>query len=199
MTNIINVFPTPIGVYDLGVDLDLIKEILDGYNTAPFGVIEGSQSSFQTGSSVLHDPELKFLREKIDSSIEDYRKATCLEPLIINLSWYNIMETGHRVKLHRHEASVISGSFYVDADQYSSPIRFKNPILPYKMNELFETMNSEYANTGVVMSVKKGTLLLFPSWLEHETFPEDGSRCVISFNTFHKISTDNIIYTGGNT
>ena len=195
MSNTLNVFPTPIGVYELGVDLDLVKEVLDEYESAPFGVIEGSQSSYHLGSSVLHDPNLRFLKDKINASIEDYRKVTCLEPLVINLSWYNLMDIGRRVKLHRHEASVISGAFYVDLDGYSSPIRFKNPLLPYKMNELFENMNSEYANTGVVLTPKKSTLLLFPSWLEHETFPEDGKRCVISFNTFHKISIDNLIYT----
>jgi hypothetical protein len=31
-----------------------------------------------------------------------------------------------------------------------------------------------------------GQLVLFPSWLEHETAPECGERVVISFNTFYK-------------
>ena len=50
------------------------------------------------------------------------------------------------------------------------------------MMELYNG-NSNYYNT---IGVYEGLLLLFPSWLEHQTLPQSGKRCVISFNTLHQ-------------
>ena len=95
------------------------------------------------------------------------------------------MTTGKRLNLHRHEGSVLSGAFYLKVDNDSVPLRFKSPLLPYKMNDMYQRMDNQYASTGVMLKPSNGQLVLFPSWLEHETDPECGERCVISFNTFY--------------
>ena len=50
---------------------------------------------------------------------------------------------------------------------------------------MYQRMDNQYASTGVMLKPANGQLVLFPSWLEHETDPECGERCVISFNTFY--------------
>lgn len=183
---VVGLFPTPVGIYELDVDVDQIYEKILTFTSRPHGLLDQSKSSFEEDGSILYDPDLKDLREQIDICIQDYTDQVCLQPIMITGSWYNQMERGCRVNLHRHEGSVVSGAFYLDVDEDTVPLRFRSPLSPYKMNDLYERFDSQFASVGVMMPPKKGTLLLFPSWLEHETDPEEGSRCVISFNTLYK-------------
>ena len=100
------------------------------------------------------------------------------------------MDDNGNVALHRHQGSVVSGALYIDLPDNPSPIRFKNPLIPYKMMELY----TEQSNYHQSVEIYEGLLILFPSWLEHETLPQKGKRTVISFNTLHKgASIENII------
>ena len=184
--NVVPLFPTPIGAYEIDVDLDFVYSKITEYTSAPHFLLEDSESSFGQDSNVLEDQDLADLRSKILECIKDYTDTTCLQPLDITGTWYNQMKKGDKVTLHRHEGSVISGAFYVKTDEDTVPLRFQTPLKPYKMNDLYENFNSQYASSGVQINVQPGSLLLFPSWLEHETDAERGERCVISFNTFYK-------------
>ena len=53
------------------------------------------------------------------------------------------------------------------------------------MNDMYARMDNQYASTGIMLKPAKGQLVLFPSWIEHETDPEQSDRCLISFNTFY--------------
>ena len=53
------------------------------------------------------------------------------------------------------------------------------------MIDIFKTP-SQYSCSLYNLKPTIGQLVLFPSWLEHETDPECGERVVISFNTLHK-------------
>ena len=52
------------------------------------------------------------------------------------------------------------------------------------------TRPTQYACPFFDLKPTIGQLVLFPSWLEHETDPECGERVVISFNTFYKPITE---------
>ena len=108
--------------------------------------------------------------------------------LIITDSWHNKMEKGKRVRLHRHEDSVVSGSFYVKTEKNTVPLIFRNPLHPYRMTEIYVDKKSKYSTGGMKFPATPGILYLFPSWLEHETDEEKGDRCVISLNTKYKKS-----------
>ena len=184
--NIVPLFPTPVGAYEIDIDLDFVYSKITEYTSAPHFLLEDSDSSFGQESNILHDPDLAHLRSEILGCIKDYTDATCLQELEITGAWYNQMRKGDKVTLHRHEGSVLSGAFYVRTDDSTVPLRFQSPLKPYKMNDLYESFNSQYACSGVQLNVQSGSLLLFPSWLEHETDAECGERCVISFNTLYK-------------
>ena len=184
--NVVPLFPTPVGAYEIDIDVEFIYQKLVEYKTAPHFLLEDSHSSFGQDSNILHDPDLASLRLKLLECIKDYTDTTCLQELEITGSWYNEMKIGDKVTLHRHEGSVLSGAFYVKVDENTVPIRFHNPLKPYKMNDLYENFNSQYASTAVQIAPQSDSLLLFPSWLEHQTDSEMGERCVISFNTLYK-------------
>jgi len=186
--NIISLFPTALGIYNIDVNLNFIYEKIVEYKSAPLFLVENSQSSYGQGNNILHDADLFFLRKKFLRCIKDYTNQVHLRELEIAASWYNQMRIGDRVMLHRHEGSVISGAFYVKVDTNTMPLKFQSPLKPYKMNDLYEDFDTQYATSGMLVKPELGNLLLFPSWLEHETNPEKGERCVISFNTSYKIN-----------
>ena len=103
----------------------------------------------------------------------------------ISMSWFNVLEKGQSVNLHRHEVSVLSAAYYVKADKDSAGLNFKSPIDPYRMHEYF-VKNTEYNVKNVEVACEQGTLYLFPSWLEHYTNPnQTDKRITISFNTMY--------------
>ena len=182
----LDLFPTPVSQYDLSfLDLDSIIRILDKFEVAPHGLLDDSDSSFGLDFTILYDDELKFLKEELDTCINEYVQRTGLQDIVITGSWYNKMKIGRRLNLHRHEGSVLSGAFYLDVDDNSVPLRMRSPLLPYKMNDMYARMDNQYASTGIMLKPAKGQLVLFPSWIEHETDPEQSDRCLISFNTFY--------------
>jgi uncharacterized protein (TIGR02466 family) len=186
MSELASIFPTIVGVYKIDIDFDLVYEILKKYKSEEHILLENSKSSWNQNSNILFDENLDYLREKIEEYLEKYSSSIGIKPLHIVESWYNEMKKGTKIITHRHEGSVVSGAFYIRANHESVPLRFMSPLRPYKMNELYERNDTEYSTSGVQFKPEIGTLLLFPSWLEHETDPEVGTRCVISFNTLYK-------------
>lgn len=182
---IVRLFPTPVGIYQLNIDLESLYERLKKFKTEPHGLLDDSKSSYNQDVSILYDEDFVDLHEQIQFCLEDYTNNIRLQPLVVTGSWYNEMEDGCKVNLHRHEGSVISGAFYIKIDN-AVPLRFKNPLLPYKMNDLHTSTDSEFSSPGVQFPPESGNLVLFPSWLEHETDNETGKRCVLSFNTLYK-------------
>ena len=182
----IDIFPTPVTKYDLSfLDLDKIFKIIKQVKVVPHDLLGESDSSYGSEFTILYDDKLKFLKQELDNCLQEYTQRVGLEEVEIIRSWYNNMSTGKSIKLHRHEGSVISGAFYLKVNDNSVPLKFKSPVLPSKMIDMFITP-TQYACSFFDLKPTIGQLVLFPSWLEHETDAECGERVVISFNTFYK-------------
>ena len=183
---LVQLFPIPFGVYKLNVDLNSIYDILQNFSTGSNYLLSGSSSSYGKGKSVLYDENLFPLYHQITECVDDYSKELGVGSVIITDSWHNQMELGKRIRLHRHEESVISGAFYVKTEMKTVPLMFRNPLHPYRMTEVYEDKTTKYSTGGMQFPAKQGILYLFPSWLEHESDEEKGHRCVISLNTKYK-------------
>tara|TARA_R100000458_G_C8255211_1_gene231424 strand:+ start:339 stop:914 length:576 start_codon:yes stop_codon:yes gene_type:complete len=182
----LDIFPTPVSKYDLSfLDLDKIYKIIEEIEVVPHDLLGDSDSSYGSEFTILYDDRLKFLKDELDNCLQDYTQRVGLQDTQIVRSWYNHMSAGKSIKPHRHEGSVVSGAFYLKVDDKSVPLRFKSPAYPNKMLDIFEVPN-QYACPLFDLKPVIGQLVLFPSWLEHETDPECGERVVISFNTFYK-------------
>ena len=106
-------------------------------------------------------------------------------PVVITGSWYNILPKGGRTERHRHEASVISGAYYLDLPEGDFGKFFvESPLQPYMMC-VHNVRETPYGQYFYDVPIKEKHLYLFPSWLEHGSRVNNTNedRWTVSFNT----------------
>jgi hypothetical protein len=144
--------------YDLSfLNLEKIFKILYSTQAREHGLVTGGVSSYNYGMPILEHPQLFDLKKIIQKHLNEYYP----KPLQIINSWFNTMNVGDELKIHKHEDSIVSGAFYVNVRENSVPLIFSTEQI----------------------KPKNGLLVLFPSEMEHYTEPEKEQRTVISFNT----------------
>jgi len=124
---------------------------------------------------------------KLNEKINQYAHEYGFRDLNISHSWYNIEKEDCVLNFHTHPMSVVSGALYLKTDELSNKIYFKNPnpFINFSSFEKNNSMNYRY----VYFNVEIGSMLLFPSWLEHgSNFEKNKSqeRICLSFNTLYK-------------
>jgi uncharacterized protein (TIGR02466 family) len=100
----------------------------------------------------------------------------------INLytSWANVHRSGNMNLPHVHQGG-ISGVYYVDVDDSTTPIEFVDPRAVAEYGQMYRW----YGFGGrVSIFPKAGDFIIFPAWLQHFVSPHTGSgtRISISFN-----------------
>ena len=101
-------------------------------------------------------------------------------------SWANQYNRGEAAQVHVHPNSQFSGVVFFDDDDklmFHRPDPWHDPMLPINMivkddNEYYRT------HTHHQITANAGTIIVFPSMLEHSTMRSDGDRVTVSFNTF---------------
>jgi len=183
-----NIFPTPIGTYEL--DRNLSKTELS--------FLKGDESEYRTNkgnlssvaSDVLHNENMAEFTKFIGNSIEHYCKETYAwdankVQLYVTQSWTNLTKPGEYHHRHSHLNSIISGVFYFQSDANDKILFYREKSASDIWN--FNMMNSNDYNTDTWwMPATTGTLYLFPSKLEHSVPKVEGTqnRYSLSFNTF---------------
>ena len=151
--------------------------VIDNSVVGKYHLVSGL-SSYEVDKEFLFKKELKPLMIKIQECINEYvRPHEKLEASVISSSWFNILGKGHKVGRHRHvdswdvrDGSVASGAYYPYVDEHSAPLIFTFP-----------------EGKVVKMPPKSGSLVIFPSWLDHHTEEnETDRRITVSFNTVRK-------------
>lgn len=102
----------------------------------------------------------------------------------ITACWATVLAPGASHKLHSHPNNFLSGVYYVrtregaDTINFHDPRRQVNVIRPPVVELTAENTDQ------VVVRVREGMLLMFPSWLEHsvDANRSDGERISLSFN-----------------
>ena len=101
-------------------------------------------------------------------------------------AWANVSRPGDFHGVHSHPNHVLSGVYYIatgkpDPDQpHQGEIHFIDPRLGVEMSPL----PGSHFGQKVTIPPEIGTMLIFPSWLQHLVHPFQGSgeRISISFN-----------------
>jgi uncharacterized protein (TIGR02466 family) len=179
-----NLFPIPVGRYELGRDLTS-KELsfLKNQETRPN---MGNVTS--ANKTLLKSKELTQLRDFIETKVSEYFTTVYSPKHKVNLkitqSWTNYTEQGQYHHKHEHPNSFISGVFYVQSDKVKDKIYFyRNGYQQIKLppNE-WNVWNSD----SWWFDVGTCDLILFPSSLTHmvETVDHEQTRISLSFNTF---------------
>jgi uncharacterized protein (TIGR02466 family) len=106
--------------------------------------------------------------------------------------WANVLAKGAAHKAHSHPNNYLSGVYYVQVHSGSDAIDFHDPrnqtgIIRPPVTELTAENTDQ-----VVVKVKSGTLLVFPSYLQHsvDANSSDQERISISFNIMFSSFTE---------
>ena len=131
---------------------DFRKEYPESDNTN----VKAWHSHFDTH---VKEPKFNILIDRVMDASKDFINIKC-NLYLLNF-WVMEYEKGNHTVKHNHWPATLSGIYYIDVEENSSPIIFEN---------------------NFVIKPKNGMLLLFPSIVNHEVPPTKGKRIVASFN-----------------
>ena len=131
---------------------DFRKEYPESDNTN----VKAWHSHFDTH---VKEPKFNILIDRVMDAIKDFINIKC-NLYLLNF-WVMEYEKGNHAVKHNHWPATLSGVYYIDVEENSSPIIFEN---------------------NFTIEPKNGMLLLFPSMVYHEVPPSKGKRIVASFN-----------------
>ncbi|UUZ76244.1 2OG-Fe(II) oxygenase family protein [Polaromonas sp. P1(28)-13] len=98
--------------------------------------------------------------------------------------WATVLAPGASHKLHSHPNNFLSGVYYVRTGEGADTINFHDPRKQASVIRPPVTELTAENTDQVVVRVREGTLLLFPSYLEHSVDANGSAdeRVSISFN-----------------
>jgi hypothetical protein len=145
------------------------------------------------GAMIMNDPRMKILGDYIRGISYQYLNDNNVDANRYNDLGSNIFYLFNKIgkdsthNLHAHPSSLLSGCFYLDACDDSPPLIFKDPRPYYDYvyyEPIFNRTTPYTLLPEFVVPVKKGMILLWPSWLAHEVplSNSDGNRITVAFN-----------------
>ena len=116
------------------------------------------------------------------------------EPLEVTGCWATVLAKSATHKVHSHPNNFLSGVYYVRVLPGADTINFHDPRSQCRVIRPPVVELTAENTDQVVVRVANGTLLMFPSYLEHsvETNMSDMERISISFNMKFSAFTENL-------
>ena len=141
---------------------------------------------WQSESSLHQRQELNDLVSCVNSAAQSVLRFLKIGESAIDITgcWATVLRKSAEHRIHTHPNNFLSGVYYLRTHQGADTINFHDPrsqagiIRP-------PVMELSAANTDqVVVNVMNGTLLMFPSYLQHSVAPNmsEEERISISFN-----------------
>lgn len=175
---ILDIFPTPIGQFKLDFRPREIIDIIE--RVEPIWHPNLKRTSYGTMQNCLDLEALQPLTAQCLRAVDEYRQLLRLQEQRIIGSWYTKTLAGEQLTAHRHPGCMISGVFYLKCPEGSADLEFIDPNNSLRMHE----QPTKFLKWPIPAEV--GKLILFPSWLEHDTQPNSammqGERISIAFN-----------------
>lgn len=186
-------FPTP--VYEAYLDRDITKTEIEYMNKVSTQLQQNTGNITSASKTVLKGKPLKKLEKFFMEHVNNYfdeiiHSSNNLKPYI-TLSWLNYTKENQYHHAHEHENSMVSGVFYVSADENDSIRFYKAGYQQIKPDiEEYNLWNS----TSWYVPARTGKLVLFPSSLPHSVDHKKGNnvRISLAFNVFIKGTIGNI-------
>jgi uncharacterized protein (TIGR02466 family) len=185
---LLQLFPTPVGKLKGRAPTDQENYFINNYLK---DLQPNAGNKITVSKNVLDDPGLVNLKADLTSMVNEFYDMVYRpeEPinLYITTSWCNISFKGEFHHEHFHYNSLLSGTYYVEADLTDSIVFKRDPrdtlsLLTLPKEEELNPFNA----ASYTMHVDKYDVAIFPSLLTHLVDPlfRDGTRVSISFNTF---------------
>jgi uncharacterized protein (TIGR02466 family) len=98
--------------------------------------------------------------------------------------WANVNAPGAGHRMHSHPNNFLSGVYYVKTQAGADTVNFHDPRVQTDIMRPPVTELTADNTDQVVVKVSNGTLLVFPSWLQHsvDANRSDAERISVSFN-----------------
>ena len=116
------------------------------------------------------------------------------DALEITGCWANINPVGASHRSHSHPNNYLSGVYYVQTRAGGDTINFHDPRIQTGIIRPPVTELTAENTDQIVTKISKGTLLMFPAYLQHSVDPNRSGeeRISISFNMMFSSFTENL-------
>ncbi len=185
-------FPTPVWTIQLdnykNINEEMYEYIKIKQTSDEIGISRSNVKGWHSKDFDLNDKEpqkfIAFILSAIEQIMIDMSWEKEKQTAKINNMWAIINTGGAANHRHQHGNSTISGAYYVRAPLKSGDIVFYDPrpapVYSYPNVESPNLLNAQV--NGI--SPKEGSLVLFPSYLDHSVNENKSNqeRIVISFN-----------------
>lgn len=129
------------------------------------------------------------LQRELDARIRTFSNELAFDlahgRLVLDNMWVNSLDPQGFHSGHIHPHSVISGTYYVQADADAARIKFEDPRLSAMMATPPRRADAPQSlQPFIYLSPEPGEILLWESWLRHEVCRHEGlvARLSVSFN-----------------
>ena len=141
---------------------------------------------WQSGHKLHRRAELRELVTCVERGVTSILRFLRIGPDAFEITgcWATVLAQGAAHKVHRHPNNFLSDVYYVRVDAGADQINFHDPRRQAAvMRPPVVELTAENTDQ-VVIRVRSGTLLIFPSWLEHsvDANPSPAERITVSFN-----------------
>ena len=188
-TKILPLFPTLI--YETSFPREFNEKEVNAYNEVLEDTYDNVNNIISTEEYALNKYDgfseiKKFIEVHLNQYTHRVYEFGRKHKIHITSSWLNLTKPGMSHHIHAHPNSFISGVFYFET--------LDDDCLVFHSRNSKQSHLIPHTNRGNIIGdihrnrVNKGTLLLFPSWLDHsvEKNKEDKNRISLSFNTYVK-------------
>ena len=185
-------FSTPVWINEINnsesINTELKNYIYKKKEKNPEGTKKSNVNGWHSDEFDLKNENLKNFISEISKNIESAIKDMDwdLETQIVKITsmWSIINNKDAFNEKHHHGNSALSAAYYVKAEQNAGNIVFYDPrqanVFHHPISKQVNSVNAQVQS----ITPKAGTLVLFPSYLEHKVNPNlsNEERIVISFN-----------------
>ena len=181
----------PINVHVLEIDKfddykdQIIKDIYYEKNNDPEGRKLSNVGGWQSDSVGIEQCKSRFIQKIMIESLTGFQPMSNKTYMKVE-GWTNVNKSGDYNRLHDHPVSELSGVLWIKTPPNSGNLRFVDPQLfsRYKELDSYTEEFKELTNSFMTYNFypKEGTMLIFPSVLQHEVTENKSSEDRISYS-----------------
>ena len=181
----------PINVHVLEIDKfddykdEIIKDIYYEKNNDPEGRKLSNVGGWQSDAVGIEECKSRFIQKIMIESLTGFKPMSNKTYMKVE-GWTNVNKPGDYNRLHDHPVSELSGVLWIKTPPNSGNLRFVTPQLFSRYKELDsytqEFKEPTYSFMTYNFYPKEGTMLIFPSVLQHEVTENKSSEDRISYS-----------------
>tara|TARA_R110000787_G_scaffold126471_2_gene237792 strand:+ start:398 stop:964 length:567 start_codon:yes stop_codon:yes gene_type:complete len=177
-----NIFPVPI--YTAFLDNKLADEIEDLVvpRLSNLEQVPSQKTDYFLKDKIVSPEELSTFFYNIDPVISDYSNQSNINRSNNIEYWVQDYSKNESHSSHAHGNALISGVYYIRANNNAGSLKFTNPNPLFINTDLKEGPKNE---VNFEIKPQKGLLVLFPGWLLHEVLGSSIDNCTrtcLAFN-----------------